>query len=139
MVNQIEIALARYINLKNAVSIALTILITILMSNIEQKSLEEIAKYTGLIVILFIMWIVVYSIEKGGVDFVQWLASFFEKRQSNNVEIETARIAFAKAINISRTESLETKVGVQGYQIPPPGDERPLEVKQINGYQKPGA
>lgn len=126
----LETALARYINFKNALSIAMTICLSILMSNIEAKSIEDIMKYMIIIIILFVIWICVYSIEKGGSSFITWLGNFLTTRQENNKNSTSA--AVSDLINNLRvTEKVEVKK--VNIQVPPPY----AISHESNGYQKP--
>jgi hypothetical protein len=126
--------IAKYVNFRNALSVALTILITLLVDKVSKGDDGSILKYSLFIILLFVMWCISYIVEKGGVDFFQWLAQFFETKQSNNKEMEMARIAFSNALK----PTVETAV-CDTYQKPIITDEiKAIPPPKSDPYQKPG-
>lgn len=98
MTDQVSKILSKYVNLKNALSVALTITLTAFINSLGQNE-DEIGKYMIVLTFLFILWVCVFIVEKGGISFVSWIAQFFEKKQDNAQEVRLARLQFSTSLH----------------------------------------
>lgn len=124
-------SLARYVNLRTALSIAITIVLTIIINNIN-GNFTYVRNCIFLTISLFIMWIVATITEKGGSGFATWLSKFFNTKQANSKEIELARANFIATVVPIKDPPIESPM-----QVPQLAPESTIPIVQASGYQTP--
>lgn len=91
--------LAKYINLRNALSVAMTVIVTIMVNEIQSPQYNYI-KYIIVLTFLFILWVISYSLEKGGSGFATWLANWMSKKIDYKQEMEVKKLSLAETLEL---------------------------------------
>lgn len=76
-----EKGIARYLNVKNAIAVAISTILTLMTLSIEGNDFEKSQNYVRYLIILFVMYVIMLLIDYAP-DIADWMLRNFKHRES---------------------------------------------------------